>query len=274
MSKAIDPLSYITILIYAHGTDMLTKKVSTPDISLRKLTMAGKSGTLNWSLGSFPEGIFHRFQSAKLSNPGMRFDHLLQVVRNDIRETQIPDQLQSAYQNSSDLDKLISVQPELSEWVEFTSASYDHTYDFTQKIGENLPFGIWILDSSNVGLSLRHPKDIYCVSKRAQSVNYMKGDSILYGYEMGGFDQFEQSIPAQAITMSELATRLSLKYGVANVNIIDLSCRYVPPEEFHLLDDKVPSHLVSATPRVSKFGGKRISKKNKRRNRKSKKMYL
>ena len=259
MAQAIPENSYITVLIYAHGQDLIDQPIDYDrlPVHIRKLTIAGRSGSFGWGLPIFPEGIFHRFQSAKLANPSMRFDRLLQVVRDQLRDTAIPDELQTAvesyHQDQSDrnargmpLDDYVPhVMPQLSDWFQFTSASYDHNYDFNNAKGMN--FGIWILDSNHVGLSLKKPKDIYHPETKSQNLDWQVGPSILTSAEM----VYRGAPASQAVRMTTLAQRLRAKYQVANVNFIDISCRYVAEQDLPLLDDKVASALVTATPRVA-----------------------
>jgi hypothetical protein len=63
--------------------------------------------------------------------------------------------------------------------------------------------------------------------------------------------RYNEIQPTYKVRMSELSERLALKYNVANVNFIDMSCRYVCPSRLEQLDDKPPSRLFTATPTAS-----------------------
>jgi hypothetical protein len=260
MSSYIDPLSYITVVIACHGNDSPTQRLNPLEgVSIRKLTMVGRSGTAYFKLDGSQEEIFNTFQRVKASNPGLRFDRMLEMVRDQLRASELPRMLSLS---STLIERMVieemkktgapnsvystNVKSDVSDWVQYTSTQYEHIYSFEDTTGEQ-NHGIWIVDSSHVSLSLREPKDIYCSYTKSQGLSWEKGPSILISSEM----YYRGVQPTQPILISELARRLAVKYRVSNVNFIDLSCRVLSSPHFVMPDDSTPSYLVTATPRAN-----------------------
>jgi uncharacterized protein Smg (DUF494 family) len=259
MASYTDPLSYITVIIAAHGNDSPTQKLNPfVGVKIRKLTMVGQSGTCYMAMEGFQQQIIEIFKRVKTENSGMRFDHMLERFRDELRKSSMPrgltlydtfvqglvvEEMKRTGNTSSGY--ILTAPAKESEWVQYTSAQYEHNYDFTDPTG-NDNHGIWIVDSSSIPLSQMKPKDIYCSYTKFQGKSWQTGESILNGSEM----YFGGQQPTQIIQISELARRLSEKYHVANVNFIDLSCRSLSPSDFAHLSDATPSFLVTATPRT------------------------
>jgi hypothetical protein len=201
------------------------------------------------AMEGFQQQIIEIFKRVKTENSGLRFDHMLELVRDELRKSTIPRGLSLS---TTFIDRLtveemkrtgntssgysLSAPATESEWVQYTSAQYEHNYDFTDETGGQ-NHGIWIVDSSYIHLSQMKPKDIYCSYTKFQGKPWQTGESILNGSEMyfGG-----QQPTQKRIKISELARRLAEKYLVANVNFIDLSCRSLDPSNFEHLSDLAP----------------------------------
>ena len=102
-----------------------------------------------------------------------------------------------------------------------------------------------------------------CLTKK-KKLDWLHGESILNDNEIA----YEHDRATRTVSISELVSRLIFRYRVANVNIIEMGCQLMPKK------DKSTSHSKKKSISVGRMkGGRRVSKKKIRRNRKSKKMF-
>ena len=230
--------SFATIIINAHGADLREDR-TTPEQhdTLRKLTMAGKSGHITYVARDVIDTMFHlAHQLAKYND--VPFTDKLKIMITELKKYKFGERLQDMY-NTSSKDGWKSLMPTADDWFSLTNVSYNHEYHFLVN-NKNNPweiedYGIWLVDGS--------PH----VLQRFKDVPIIPPDSLKYYNIMAsiGLPQWPDE-QGTVTTLFEVADMIKATYSVKYVNFIDASCRFVynPIAE---ADDVPMSEIASST---------------------------
>ena len=211
--------SFVTIIIMAHGADLREDR-TTPEQhdTLRKLTIAGKSGHITCVARDVIDTMFHlAHQLAKFKD--LPFTDKLKFMITELKKYKFGERLQDMY-NTSSKDDWKSLVPTADDWFSLTNVSYNHEYHFLVKNMLNpweiKDFGIWLVDGS--------PH----VLQRFKDVPIIPPDSLLYYNIMAsiGLPQWPDK-RGTVTTLFDVADRIKATYGVKYVNFVDASCRFV-----------------------------------------------
>ena len=230
--------SFATIIINAHGADLREDR-TTPEQhdTLRKLTIAGKSGHITCVARDVIDTMFHlAHQLAKFKD--LPFTDKLKFMITELKKYKFGERLQDMY-NTSSKDGWKSLMPTADDWFSLTNVSYNHEYHFLVN-NKNNPweiedYGIWLVDGS--------PH----VLQRFKDVPIIPPDSLKYYNIMAsiGLPQWPDE-QGTVTTLFEVADMIKATYSVKYVNFIDASCRFVynPIAE---ADDVPMSEIASST---------------------------
>jgi hypothetical protein len=207
---SVDEHSFVTVVIYAHGLDLITIKANDRQRSeFRKLTTAGKCGNLGYNITSVNDAIFNLSEEFA-QKPHIPFAKKLDYIVDRLREhpENLKGQLQNAYESLESKKKEYSVCPVEDDWFSASQVSYNHQYIFRSTYPnedwEREEFGIWFVDGS----------------PGAQQIAKFKGKKVNITKEFGmgdwDFDTY----------LFELGREIQQKYKVKYVNFIDVSCRF------------------------------------------------
>jgi hypothetical protein len=206
--------SFITVIIGAHGED-LQNDIATPSQvrTLRKFTVPGKCGHLNYMCKPLNDTIFDISQQLALS-PHIPFTKKLKTLKTELKNHNynFSEELQHAYERQSAEVKAANTScPHAGDWFATSQVRYNHRYSFNVNNPavpwERDEFGIWLVDGS---------PDILQREQRLRSYN--PKNSIMCRIGLPAWD-FE-------ISLFELADILKRFFKVKYVNFIDLSCRF------------------------------------------------
>ena len=228
MARADDD-SFVTVVVNSHGRELKhIKATREQNLTLRRLSMAGKSGMFAWGeIENLMSTIFHNAHVLS-KNPHMPFTEKLRKLSNHLCELGFNERLQKTYESSG-----IEIRQECkvstaSDWWLTTKVKYDHLYDFTVNDPlypyEIYAFGIWLVDGSEHVLK---SEDFNPTNEK---------NNIMHQLGLPVWPLTKDQIPTEnyefSITLFKLATRLKQRYGVKHVNFIDLSCRSNPKSWF------------------------------------------
>ena len=233
-----EPETFVTVIIKAHGSD-LKKVCADPEqnATLRKLTVAGKCGSLIQDPLGMSESIFYATNTLA-ADPGsihMPSDRKLRIVEEYMHNPlfSYPTLLHEAFKKEQPV-LFADVKPEQSDWLTATKVSYDHSYTFVSYIQDNQwereVFGLWFADGSvdartRAGFSPISESSTY----RCDILKQVIDPAILP--DKDDFFNFE-------ISMFALARQLKRVYQVKNVNFIDVSCRSYTKPLFRRVADR------------------------------------
>ena len=212
--------SFVTVIISAHGADIRGDPATHEQHeTLRKFTVAGKSGHLAYNVKSLTDTIFY------LAHELAKFDHVsftekLKVLKEQLlKERRLPIAQQSAFEGEPDANKatLYASFPNVADWFHTSHVSYNHKYDFMVNYSRNpwelTELGIWLVDGSPRVMQRFKDEPI--------------PDTMKYYDIMELLDLPKWPGTTSTIKLFELADRIQRKFGVKYVNFIDLSCRYI-----------------------------------------------
>jgi WD40 repeat protein len=227
--------SFATIIISAHGADLREDR-TTPEqhATLRKFTMAGKSGHIAYDARDVIDSMFYfAHQLARLED--VPFTEKLKFMSTELRH-KFGGRLQNIYHESQQKDSWRSLVPTADDWLSITNVSYNHEYHFVVNDPadpwEIEDFGIWLVDGSPQVLQ-DFKKDVPIPPDSLRYYNIM--DRI-------GLPQWPDK-RGTVTTLFKVADKIKATYGVKYVNFIDTSCRFV----YHPIaaTDDVPSAPMS-----------------------------
>ena len=206
--------SFVTVIISAHGEDLKNDKALPPQVqTLRKFTVSGKCGHLNYSCKPLEDTIFDISQQLALS-PHIPFTEKLEILKTELKthSYNFSEELQHAYElQPADVKAKNTSCPHADDWFSTSQVRYNHRYSFRANNPavpwERDDFGIWLVDGS---------PHILRSEQRLRSYNPKNSITSRIGLPAWDFD----------ITLFELANRLKQFFHVKYVNFIDLSCRF------------------------------------------------
>ena len=253
--------SFVTIIIGAHGADVRSSRASLEQHdTLRKLTMAGKSGHLAYVARDVIDSMFHlAHQLARLED--VPFTEKLKFMSTELKRHKFGEKLQNIYHESQQKDGWRSLVPTADDWLSITNVSYNHEYHFVVNDPadpwEIEDFGIWLVDGSPQVLQ-DFKKDVPIPPDSLRYYNIM--DRI-------GLPQWPD-VKGTITTLFDVAHRIKTTFRVKYVNFIDASCRFV----HHPIaaTDDVPSAGMSEIapstahqPDIIQIGDIRMEKRSK-----------
>ena len=208
--------SFVTVIISAHGEDLKNDIASDSQVrTLRKFTVSGKCGHLNYSCKPLDDTIFDISQQLALS-PHIPFTRKLKILKTELKthSYNFSEELQHAYEGQPAEVKAANTScPHAGDWFSTSKVKYNHRYSFRANNPavpwERDDFGIWLVDGS---------PHILRSEQRLRSHNPKNNIMPRIGFPPGAWD-FD-------ITLFELADRLKQLFRVKYVNFIDLSCRF------------------------------------------------
>jgi hypothetical protein len=210
--------SFVTVIISAHGKD-LKSDIATPSQvrTLRKFTVAGKCGHLNYVCPSLDDTIFDI--SLELARaPHIPFTEKLKILKTEVLKHDFNEELQEAYERQpAEVKAKNTSRPRAFDWFATSQVRYNHMYSFRVNNPavpwERDEFGIWLVDGSPHILLQQQE-----MQKRLRSYNPKISAMIMHHIGLPAWD-FE-------ISLFELANILKRFFHVKYVNFIDLSCRF------------------------------------------------
>jgi hypothetical protein len=227
-----DDESFVTVVVNSHGRELKhIKATREQNLTLRRLSMAGKSGMFAWGeIENMMSTIFHNAHVLS-KNPHMPFTEKLRKLSNHLCELGFNERLQKTYESSGIKIRQECKVSTASDWWLTTKVKYDHLYDFTVNDPlypyEIYAFGIWLVDGSEHVLK---SEDFNPTNEK---------NNIMHQLGLPVWPLTKDQVPTEnyenyefSITLFKLATRLKQRYGVKHVNFIDLSCRSNPKSWF------------------------------------------
>ena len=253
--------SFATIIIFAHGADVRSHRASLEQHdTLRKFTLAGKSGHLSYAVQDVMDSMFYlAHQLARLEH--VPFTEKLKFMRTESKRQKFGKILQDMYyEDPLKFEYWKSLVPTADDWLSTTNVSYDHEYHFVvdnpADPWEIDQLGIWLVDGSP--RVLQGFKDVPIPPDSLRYYNIM--DRI-------GLPQWPD-VKGTITTLFDVAHRIKTTFRVKYVNFIDTSCRFV----HHPITatDDVPSAGMSEIapsashqPDIVQIGDIRIEKMSK-----------
>ena len=217
-----DANSFVTIIIFAHGADVRSRRATTEQHdTLRKFTLAGKSGHISYALQDVMDSMFYlAHQLARLEH--VPFTEKLKFMRTESKRQKFGERLQDMYHYWKKEKKDThwkSLVPTADDWLSTTNVSYDHEYHFVVNDHDNpweiAQLGIWLVDGSP--RVLQGFKDVPIPPDSLRYYNIM--DRI-------GLPQWPD-VKGTITTLFDVAHRIKTTFRVKYVNFIDASCRFV-----------------------------------------------
>jgi hypothetical protein len=220
--------SFVTVVINSHGMDLKSEKATARQrTTMRKLTMAGKSGMYSWhGIDNMMPTIFRAAHELS-KNPHVPFTQKLRAFSEHICALGFNERIQKVYETETaklpndELLKACKVSKK-SDWFLTSQVKYNHLYAFNvndeSNPWERNNFGIWLVDGSKEVLNSEDFDE-------TKEKNNIMGQ---LGFPVWPLSKTQQPTERYAFrtTMFELERLLKARYEVKYVNFIDLSCRY------------------------------------------------
>jgi hypothetical protein len=220
--------SFVTVVINSHGRDLRKEKATARQrTTMRKLTMAGKSGMYSWhGIDNMMPTIFRAAHELS-KNPHVPFTRKLRAFSDHMCELGFNERIQKVYETETaklpddELLKACKVSKK-SDWFLTSQVKYNHLYAFNVNDDSNPwernNFGIWLVDGSNEVLN---SVDFDETKERNNIMRQL-------GFPVWPLSKTQEPTEHYAFTttMFDLEKLLKARYDVKYVNFIDLSCRH------------------------------------------------
>ena len=220
--------SFVTVVINSHGRDLKSEKATARQrTTMRKLTMAGKSGMYSWhGIDNMMPTIFRAAHELS-KNPHVPFTQKLRAFSDHMCELGFNERIQKVYETETaklpndELLKACKVSKK-SDWFLTSQVKYNHLYAFNvndeSNPWERNNFGIWLVDGSK---GVLNSVDF---DETKEKNNIMRQ----LGFPVWPLSKTQQPTERYAFTttMFDLERLLKARYEVKYVNFIDLSCRH------------------------------------------------